>query len=121
MIKQLELALLIGQGLNTENVFESETCFFEDIYGKFYVCALGAGIVGKFGSAKEAFERVDKEKDVYLDLRNKALTLAPDYVDIAAELLNIDFLLAEAIDKTHMLGVPIMVITERLRQGTFPY
>ena len=51
----------------------------------------------------------------------KDLAVSPGYVDIAANLLDIDFALAESIDKTHMLGVPAMAIIQRLRQGTFPY
>jgi hypothetical protein len=51
----------------------------------------------------------------------KDLAVSPGYVDIAANLLDIDFALAEAIDKAHLLGVPAMAIIQRLRQGTFPY
>jgi hypothetical protein len=121
MTKQKELAGLIQKGLGTENVVESENCFFEDVFGKFYVCALGAALVGKFGSANKAFELMEAEREVYVELESKDLTLSPDYVDIAANLLEIDFDLAEAIDKTHMLGASAASITERLGQGTFPY
>jgi len=40
----------------------------------------------------------------------KDLAVSPGYVDIAANLLDIDFALAEAIDKAHLLGVPAMAI-----------
>ncbi len=43
MTRQKELASLIERGLQTEHVAESEGCFFEDVFGKFYVCARGAG------------------------------------------------------------------------------
>jgi hypothetical protein len=121
MTRQKELAVLIQKGLKTENVVESENCFFEDVFGVFYVCALGAALVGKYGSANKAYELMEAEREVYVELTGKDLTLAPDYVDIAANLLEIDFDLAGAIDKTHMLGVPAASITERLYQGTFPY
>lgn len=121
MNKQKELALLIQNGLANEDVMESENCFLEDISGKFYVCALGAGLVGKFGSAREAFDAVEKEKEVNIELRGKELALAPGYVDIASRLLEIDFDLAEAVDKTHMLGVPALAIINRLEQRNFPY
>jgi len=58
---------------------------------------------------------------VHVELESKDLTLLPGYVDIAANLLEIDFDLADAIDKTHMLGIPAAEIVSRLEQGTFPY
>ena len=121
MTKQKELASLIRKGLETEGVTESENCFFEDVFGVFYVCALGAALVGKSGCARRAYESMESEREVYVELSNKDLAVAPDYVDIAANLLEIDFDLAGAIDKTHMLGVPAAAIIERLKQGTFPY
>ena len=54
-------------------------------------------------------------------LESRGLALLPGYVDIAANLLEIDFDLAEAIDKTHMLGASATAITQRLGEGTFPY
>lgn len=121
MIKQKELASLIEGGLATENVSESESCFFEDVFGNFYVCALGAALVGKFGSARKAYERVAAEKEIHIELESRGLALLPGYVDIAADLLEIDFELANAIDKTHLLGASAMAITKRLGQETFPY
>ncbi len=121
MTKQRELALLIKKGMEEENVTESESCFFEDVFGNFYVCALGAAVVGKFGSARKAYERVEAEREVHVELESRGLALSPGYVDIAADLLDIDFDLAEAIDKTHMLGASAMAITQRLGEGTFPY
>jgi len=121
MTRQKELASLIERGLETQHVTESEGCFFEDVFGTFYVCALGAGLVGKYGSATTAYESVEAGKEVQVEMSGKELAISPDYVDIAANLLDIDFALAEAIDKTHMLGVPAMAIIERLREGTFPY
>jgi hypothetical protein len=121
MIKQKELAAFIRQGLESENVEESENCFFEDIPGKYYVCALGAGLIGKFGSADKAYESMESKREVQVEISCKDFTLLPDYVDIAANLLEIDFDLAEAIDKTHMLGVPAAWIISRLQQATFPY
>ncbi len=104
-----------------ENVTESESCFFEDVFGNFYVCALGAAVVGKFGSARKAYELIEAEREVHVELESRGLSLSPGYVDIAANLLDIDFDLAEAIDKTHMLGASATAITQRLGQGTFPY
>ena len=98
MTKQKELAVLIREGLEKENVEESENCFFEDIFGRFYVCALGAGLVGKYGSATQAYSAMEAEREVHVELQSKNLTLTPDYVDIAANLLEIDFDLAGAID-----------------------
>lgn len=121
MTAQKELATLIQKGLLAENVTEFDGCFLRDASGKFYVCALGAGLVGKFGSANKAYSAMEAEREVYVELESKDLTLLPDYVDIAANLLEIDFALAEAIDKTHTLGVPAASIIERLEQGTFPY
>ncbi len=121
MIKQRELALLIQKGMEEENVTESESYFFEDMFGNFHVCALGAGLIGKFGSARKAYELVQAEREVHVELESREMVLFPEYVDIAAALLEIDFDLAEAIDKTHMLGVPAMVITKRLGEETFPY
>lgn len=121
MTKQKELAALIQSGLAEKNVAEAENCFLEDICGRFYVCALGAGLVGKFGSAREAFDAVERERETSVELAGKDLTLSPDYVDIASRLLEIDFNLAEAIDKTHMLGVPALAIINRLEQQSFPY
>ncbi len=121
MTEQKQLAVLIQKGLESDNVQESENCFFEDVFGKFYVCALGAGLIGKFGSANKAYELMEKEKEVRVKLSNKDVTLVPDYVDFAANLLEIDFELAGAIDKTHMLSVPASSIIERLKQGTFLY
>ena len=116
MTVQKGLAALIRKGLESENVRESENCFFEDVFGKFYVCALGAGLVGKFGSAEKAHAVMEAEREVHVELSNKDLTLVPDYVDIAANLLEIDFELAGAIDKTYMLGVPAASIIDRLEQ-----
>ncbi len=62
MTRQKELASLIERGLQTEHVAEWEGCFFEDVFGKFYVCALGAGLVGEYGSATTAYESVEAEK-----------------------------------------------------------
>lgn len=121
MVKQKELASLIRKGLANEDVTESESCFLEDICGKFYVCALGAALVGKFGSARKAYDVVEKEREVSVELSGKDLTLSPDYLDIASRLLDIDFNLAEAIDKTHMLGVSALAIINSLEQQTFPY
>jgi hypothetical protein len=121
MIKQKELATLIRNGLSAENVKESENCFFEDILGRYYVCALGAGLIGKFGSATEAHKLMEAERELHVELSTKDLTLSPDYVDIAANLLDIDFYLANAIDKTHMLGIPAAEIVTRLEEGSFPY
>lgn len=120
-MKQKELAHLIQKGLRAKDVRESENCFFEDIDGTFYVCALGAGLVGKFGCARTAFETMEQMREFHIRLKDKDLTLAPDHVDIAAALLEMDFDLAAAIDKTHMLGVPAEAIIQRLKQGTFPY
>ena len=121
MIKQRELALLIEKGMEEKNVTESESCFFEDVFGNFYVCALGAALVGKFGSARKAYERIEAEREVHVELESRELALLPGYVDIAANLLEIDFDLAEAIDKTHMLGASATAITQKLGEGTFPY
>jgi hypothetical protein len=121
MTEQKELAALIRKGLESDNVKESENCFFEDVFGKFYVCALGAGLVGKFGSAEKAHSVMEMEMEVHVELGNKDLTLVPDYVDIAANLLEIDFDLAGAIDKTHMLDPAAASSIERLEQGIFPH
>jgi hypothetical protein len=122
MIKQRELALLIKKGMEEENVTESESCFFEDVFGNFYVCALGAAVVGKFGTARKAYELIEAEREVHVELESRELALLPGYVDIAAAaLLDIDFDLADAIDKTHMLGASATAITQRLGEGTFPY
>ena len=121
MTRQKELTSLIERGLQTERVAESEGCFFEDVFGKFYVCALGAGLVGEYGSATTAYESVEAEKEVHLQMSGKDLVISPGYVDVAANLLDIDFALAEAIDKAPLLGVPAMAIIKRLKQGTFPY
>ena len=121
MTNQKQLAVLIGKGLQADNIQESENCFFEDILGRYYVCALGAGLIGKFGSAAEAYKRMETERELHVELSTKDLTLSPDYVDIAANLLEIDFDLANAIDKTHMLGVPATAIVSRLEEGSFPY
>lgn len=120
MTSQKELASLIQQGLLAKNVEESENCFFEDISGTFYVCALGAALVGKFGSARKAFEAMEAGRELHFELAAKQLALAPDYVDIAAELLDIDFALASAIDKNHMLGASAALIADKLAQGSFP-
>lgn len=121
MTGQKELAALIKKGLANKDVMESEGCFLEDISGKFYVCALGAALVGKFGSARTAYNAVEKEREVSVELSGKELALAPDYADIASRLLEVDFDLAEAVDKTHMLGVPALAIINRLEQQNFPY
>ena len=121
MTNQKQLAALIEKGLAADNIQESENCFFEDILGRFYVCALGAGLIGKFGSANEAYKLMQAERELHAELSTKDLTLSPDYVDIAANLLEIDFDLANAIDKTHMLGVPAAEIVSRLEEGSFPY
>ena len=73
MTRQKELASLIERGLQTEHVAESEGGFFEDVFGKFYVCALGAGLVGKYGSATTAYESVEAEKEVHLQMSGKDL------------------------------------------------
>lgn len=64
-----------------------------------------AALVGKFGSAREAFDAVEKEREVSIELSGKELALAPDYFDIASCLLEIDFVLTEAVamDKTQIL------------------
>ncbi len=121
MTNQKQLAVLIGKGLTMEDIQESENCFFEDILGKYYVCALGAGLIGKFGSATEAHNRLETERELHVELSTKDLTLSPEYVDIAANLLEIDFDLANAIDKTHMLGIRAAEIVSRLEEGSFPY
>ena len=121
MTNQKQLAVLIGKGLEADDIQESENCFFEDILGRYYVCALGAGLIGKFGSAAEAYKRMEAERELHVELSTKDLTLSPDYVDIAANLLEIDFDLANAIDKTHMLGIPAAEIVSRLEEGSFPY
>jgi hypothetical protein len=54
-------------------------------------------------------------------MSGKDLVISPGCVDIAANLLEIDFALAEAIDKAPLLGVPAMAIIKRLKQGAFPY
>lgn len=64
---------------------------------------------------------METEREVYVELSEKDLTLTPDYAGIAANLLEIDFDLAEAIAKTHLLDVPAASITKRLERGTFPY
>ena len=121
MTNQRELALLIENGLKIENVFEVGNTFFEEIFGNFYVCALGAAVVGKFSSVQTAYEEVEAEREVCCELRGKDLALAPDYVDIAARLLGIDFPLARMIDKEHMLGIRAATIINKLKQGSFPY
>ena len=122
MTTQKELAVLINKGLATENVEESENCFFEDISGKFYVCALGAALVGKFGSPNKALELIDFEREAHLKLcANENSNAGFAYADIAAELLEIDFDLADAIDKTQMLGAPATEIAEKLAESCFPY
>jgi hypothetical protein len=70
---------------------------------------------------KASYESVEAEKEVQVEMSAKDLAVSPGYVDIAANLLDIDFALAESIDKAHLLGVPAMAIIQRLRQGTFPY
>jgi hypothetical protein len=114
---QSELADLMQKGLSTEHTVESVSCFLEDIHGQYYVCALGAMIVGKFGDAKIASDAVEEEKYG----SGKDDTVPTDYLNIAIRLLEIDSNLAQAIDQTHMLGTPADVIIQRLRQGTFLY
>jgi hypothetical protein len=115
-MRQKELAELLRKGLSCKNVIESDNCFLEDIYGKYYVCALGALLVGKFGDGKTAYEAVEDEK-----YNGQKVGFPTDYLDIAIGLLDIDSTLAQAIDQHHMLGVPAEAIIQRLRQGTFPY
>jgi hypothetical protein len=117
MIKQKEIASLIQKGLETGNVTESENCFFEDVSGKFSMSAL----LGRLWWAKTAYEPVESEKEVYVQLAGIGLALSLGYVDIAANLLDIDFDLADAVDRTHMLGVPAIAIIEKLGQESFPY
>ncbi len=50
-------------------------------------------------------------------MSGKDLAVSLSYVVIAANLLDIDFALAEAIDKAHLLEVPAMAIIKRLEQG----
>lgn len=122
MTKQTELASFIRNGLKAENVRESENCFFEDVSGKFFVCALGAALVGKFGSPNKALELIDFEREAYLKLcADKNSDSGFAYADIAAELLEIDFDLADAIDKTHILGASALEIAERLAESSFPH
>ncbi len=111
-VAQFEATAKLGKFLAAYN---------QEVFGNFYVCALGAAVVGKFGSARKAYKRVEAEREVHVELESRELALLPGYVDIAANLLDIDFDLAEAIDKTHMLGVSAMAITQRLGEGTFPY
>lgn len=115
-MRQSKMAELMQKGLSIKNVVESENCFLEDIYGKYYVCALGAMIIGKYGNAKEAFDAVENET-----FNGVKANFPTDYLDVAIQLLDLDTNLAQAIDQTHMLGVPAEVIIQRLRQGTFPY
>lgn len=71
MIKQKELASLIQKGLEAGNVTESENCFFEDVFGIYNVCALGAALIGKSGCAAKAYEVLKAEKEFALSLGTK--------------------------------------------------
>ncbi len=88
---------MVGDAIGT--AFVNFRLLTEDVFGKFYVCTLGAGLVGKFGSANTAYEFVEAEKEVQVEMSGKDLAVSLGYVVIAANLLDIDFALAEAIDK----------------------
>ncbi len=51
----------------------------------------------------------------------RGLSLAPEYIDIAVILLDIEFNLAEAIDKAHMLGASADFISFQLSETSFNY
>ena len=119
-ISQKELAELILKGLSKENTREATEYFIENIYETFYVCALGAGIVGKFGSAHKAMKIVELEKiKYYYSQKNELCSCPLSYLNIVSSLLGIDFHLAETINKAHILTRSAAKVVEKLKKENF--
>jgi hypothetical protein len=121
MTKQKELASLIQKGLKMENVIESKNCFFDYVLGRFHACALGFGLIGRFGSVQKAFDAFEAEKGDRIEFEKKDWSLGPYYLDIVSSLLEIDYDLADAIDKKHILGDSVITIIQKLEQEGFSY
>jgi hypothetical protein len=120
IIQCQELAELIQKGLRTKKVIESREYFFANFNDKFHVCALGIAIVGKIGSADEAYNIVETNEKIHCELEEKGRIVACSYVDIATQLLKIEASLANSINKSHVRGMSALAIAQKLWQGTFP-
>lgn len=110
-----ELARLMQSGLATPQVYESSDCFLEDLHGKFQVCALGAALVGKFQNPFVARQALEEAKELSLRVSGGEA----DYVNLAADLLEINYDVADYLDKAHMLGIPIAELATSLTENPF--
>jgi hypothetical protein len=122
-LKQAEISQLIVKGLAISNVQESYKSFFECISGKFYLCALGAAIAGKFGATKKVYEMIEREKNVLNEgVYNPVLEPTASHLIVASKFLDIDLRLAEAIERENFdKGISAKIIAEKLNNGTFVY
>lgn len=117
---QKELAVLMQKGARTPNVYESCHYLLEKINDIFYASALGAGIVGKFESASKAYTIVQAEKEKYSKMGGNRVVGIPIYIQVAANLLNISFSLADSIDLCNMRGKSTIYIIDKLWKEEFP-
>lgn len=100
-------------GLRLPNVCESHAYFIARSGGVYYLCALGAAVVGK------AFHDGQIAGWEKMPPTGPTVSTSVHHVAHAAEVLGIDYALANSIDLAHMNGCSITWIVRGLRKGKF--